>query len=77
MDLCLVRKSKNQDTNVLYPYENIDGVSIPIQLDDYPNVKKYLLEYKTELSNRSYFVEHSSKIGLNIGPHAHLVYLVV
>ncbi|PGK77494.1 hypothetical protein CN919_15720 [Bacillus thuringiensis] len=52
---------KNQDTNVLYPYENIDGVSIPIQLDDYPNVKKYLLEYKTELSNRSYFVEHSSK----------------
>ncbi|CAG9623267.1 Eco57I restriction-modification methylase domain-containing protein [Sutcliffiella rhizosphaerae] len=52
---------KNKDTNILYPYENLDGVSIPIQLNDYSNVKKYLLEHKTELSNRTYFMKQSSK----------------
>ncbi|MEX3748285.1 MULTISPECIES: Eco57I restriction-modification methylase domain-containing protein [Lysinibacillus] len=53
--------TKKVDTYVLYPYENINGKSIPINIDKFPNIEKYLLTYYKELNERTYFVNHSSK----------------
>ncbi len=39
---------------ILYPHEVVDNSVEPVDLDDYPNAKKYLKEHYEQLAGRSY-----------------------
>ena len=39
---------------ILYPHQVIDGSVEPVDLDNYPNAKKYLKEHHEQLAGRSY-----------------------
>ncbi|MFC9706642.1 Eco57I restriction-modification methylase domain-containing protein [Paenibacillus sp. NPDC056933] len=63
---------QKKETFILYPYIKDDmGNTIPINLEEFPYVEKYLLDNRTLLESRKYF-EESSKSWFELWvPHSH------
>ncbi len=49
--------SPEQDLYVLYPHQEQEGKVIPIWLNRYPNVQRYLLSHRNQLEARAYLKE--------------------
>jgi len=61
-------KKERKDIYLLYPHEKQNNKVVPIDLDRYPNVKKYLESHKEELSSR-YYIEESGRKWYEIWVH--------
>lgn len=46
---------------VLYPHYSINGVKHTIEIDEYPNAKKYLFNHKDKLTSRKYLIDAGRK----------------
>lgn len=53
--------NRENDLYVLYPHIERNGRVTPIDLDNYPNVKKYLETYRSQLEARMYLQESDRK----------------
>jgi adenine-specific DNA-methyltransferase len=50
-----------KDTRILYPHEAANGVRRAVDITQYPNSEKYLLEHRTALEGRKYVIEAGRK----------------
>ncbi|MGG1519954.1 N-6 DNA methylase [Paenibacillus oryzisoli] len=46
---------ENTDTSIIYPYKQILDKTVPVQLEKFPNVERYLHTHKVDLESREYF----------------------
>lgn len=53
--------SESSTREILYPYDMSSSVRKVVKLDDYPNMKAYLLSHKKALSSRKYLIEAGRK----------------
>ena len=62
--------SESVTREILYPYDMSSSVRKVVELDDYPNMKAYLLSHKEALSSRKYLIEAGRKWYEIWVPHA-------
>lgn len=64
---------EGKDTNILYPYTQIDNQISPIELDEFPRVKEHLLANMSVLRDRKYFTDKKKWFELWT-PHSHSMF---
>ncbi len=52
-----IRWQQEKDNYVLYPHQEIDGRLLPINLNQFPQAKKYLQSHRDRLASRTYLQE--------------------